>query len=222
MYMTLDVECRGLFGEAFAVGYVVTERTGVTVFEGLHSCPYVEARPDMFYTTPEEQCRFIEQQIVPALPDPDCSCPEVVRAAFLRAWIQATHIAESYREPLALVADVPYPCETNFLLDVQRQGRGSNQWQAETAKRLEVYPLFDVATALHMRGYPALAKMGRNEGETPEHNPLHDARQSSRIWHTLERGERLQYPPEPTRPPRPDDPPIKVASLVDAVAALRI
>lgn len=51
MYLTIDTENYGLFGEAFAVGFVLTTDAGVRLLSGMHACPLHDAKPDPDETT---------------------------------------------------------------------------------------------------------------------------------------------------------------------------
>jgi hypothetical protein len=73
-------------------------------------------------------------------------------------------VKQNYND-VALMADCPFPVETNFLRRATRAG--------------EVYPLLDVNTLVYMYGNPNFPRL---ESELPIHNPLADARQSYRIW----------------------------------------
>ena len=83
---------------------------------------------------------------------------------------------------LFLVADVCWPCEARFLRDCWADDPSSNE-------KLMPYPLLDLSSFLMAKGYDPTGIYARLESELPAHNPLKDARQSSRIFHLLRSGE---------------------------------
>lgn len=182
MILFLDVETNGLFGEAFAVGWVLTSADGFVLREGVHSCPYFAAEPDRKDSTPLLTEDFLKNKVLPALPTPNCSTVREVRDHFFDDWLCAWHEAQDKKEELYIVADVPFPCETRFLNQVRQDDRRGY---------LIVYPLLDVASVLLAKGYDPTGVYPRRENELPAHNPLNDARQSGRIFHQVMKGESI-------------------------------
>lgn len=183
MYLTFDAENRGLFGEAFAVGYVLTTDGGSVVWSGIHCCDMEDAAPDPMETTPDLTENWLRNHVLPALPEPDCLTTRAVRDRFADAVQMAMSAARKQNEKLTFVADVPFPCETGFL----RACRLDSITRSFAFP--SPYPLIDVASVLLARGYDPVGTYQRRENELPAHNPLCDARQSSRIFHQLLRGE---------------------------------
>ena len=187
MYLTFDVETWGLWGEAFAVGYVLTDDNGGSLLEGLHCCPLEDARWD-FVTgreASEKDAAWLRQNVLPHLPSPDCFTTRAIRDKFTQVYREASKEATRRNETLFLAADVPFPCEVHFLAALRLDN------PAENAK-LMPYPLIDVASMLLCAGYHPVDTIMRLDREKPAHNPLNDARQSSRILHQLLRGEPIE------------------------------
>lgn len=180
MYLTIDVETNGLYGEAFAVGYVLTTEGGSTVLDGIHCCPYHDAEPDKNDTTPMLTEDFLSRRVLPVLPEPDCFTTFGVREKFFGVWKSAFKACQKLNERLYIVADVAFPCEARFLRQVRMDDRTGI---------FSVYPLIDVSSLLLAKGYDPIATYARRDNELPDHNPLNDARQSSRILHALLRDE---------------------------------
>lgn len=158
-FMVFDVESIGLHGEGFAVGYVVIERSGKVLEEGLLAC-----RPDA--ATGSEESRDWVGANIPALPITNRG-PRGVRAAFWQTWMR-------WREAGAvLVADCAWPVEARFLIACVDDSAIEREWGGP-------YPLHDLASVLLAHGADPLAVTERLPGELPAHNPLNDARQSAR------------------------------------------
>lgn len=162
--MVIDVESVGLHGEAFAVGYVVTDDTGKRVAEDLIACNPKIARgtasdfewvkrhvPDMAFTA---------------------GAPQHVMERFWIVWLD-------WKERGAeMWADCAWPVEARFLAACVEDGHPARDYQGP-------YPLHEIATLLLARGLDPLATFQRLPDELPAHNPLADARQSARILHML-------------------------------------
>lgn len=185
-YVFLDVEARGLHGEGFAVGYVFTDETGFTMKEGLHCAPYTTAQhmEGIADSYKRSNDAWLDKHVAPVLPFPDSQTPRAVRQKFITA-VHAMHdLAEENGKSLIWVADCGFPCETRFLA----QCYTDNPFD----QILLPYPLLDLATLLDAEGYDPKGTYYRNPSETPAHNPLHDARQTARIWFQLKRGEPVE------------------------------
>ncbi len=172
MYLFFDVETRGLFGEAFAVGYVLTNDKGREVLSGIHCCPDFDAKPNV-NDDPDATETFLEQHVLPTLPYSDCFTTRGVRDKFRQVWRDALRLALKNNQELRLFSDVPYPCEAQFLLQCRHD-----------EPSLVVYPLLDVASVLFARGMDPIGTYPRHDNEKPAHNPLNDARQSARMFFT--------------------------------------
>ena len=58
-------------------------------------------------------------------------------------------------------------------------------WDNPEYKSLSPYPFLDVASLITSAGGDPLGNLPRENDELPAHHPLHDARQSSRLLHTV-------------------------------------
>lgn len=183
MILTFDVETFGLYGEAFAVGYVINFEDGDTLLEGLHSCPVEEATAGRLLNTDIEGThRWLGENVLPHLPPPDCFTTRAVRDKFMAVVRSARSFADKHSLSFYLMADVAWPCEAQFLLDCLRDDVRANS-------SLMPYPLLDLSSILLAKGYKPTDTFPRKEGENPAHNPLNDARQSARIYRALLKGE---------------------------------
>lgn len=154
-YFVFDVQSAGLYGNGFAVGYVVVDdadflehaRDWRTAGVGAVECTDSDGEwlrhnlpADVLF--PEKDHRMSLNQ--------------------LRAWFETE--VEKYPDVM-LVSDCAFPVETNFLL----------------ACNIQPYPLIDVSTALLMAGRDPVGTYDRKPEELPKHHPLADARQSGRM-----------------------------------------
>lgn len=163
MYFVWDVEAIGLYGVGFSVGWVVFDTQGRELDEGYLACPLheAEASPDI------EDLAWVEQNVMPHLPDPNCdNLPDLYK----RFW---AHWTSWQDRGATMVADCNYPVETNFL----RACVLNRPERKDTAP----YPFLDVSSVLLAKGRDPVANYDRRESELPKHNPVCDARQSGRI-----------------------------------------
>lgn len=159
LFMVFDVESIGLHGEGFAVGYVVIDRHGFRKAEELYACPPYNAQGSM-------EGRSWVGQNVPKM-DATCHMPSEVRARFWADWL-------SWKEQGAvLVADCQWPVEARFLINCVDDDREHREWQGP-------YPLHELASFMVAAGMDPMATYERLPDE-PQHDPLGDARQSSRL-----------------------------------------
>jgi len=172
-WFVFDVETIGLYGEAFAVGYVVVDRDGVEHAAGRIWCHPIEAEGSRATPEADDANRAWVAMNVPwdkwstADGDGYVSCPRRVREAFWRAW-------REWRERGAvLAADVPWPCEARFLA----RGVEEDPRREQDAP----YPLIDIASVRLDAGHDPIGTFARRENELPAHDPLADARQSARL-----------------------------------------
>lgn len=158
-FMVFDVESIGLHGEAFAVGWVVVDRQGTMVTEGLLSC---DPAGCMGTDTNRE---WVAAE-VPAL-EQNCVNATRLRNEFWEIW-------RTWADKGAvLVADCAWPVETQFMSDIVQDYQEEREWKGP-------YPLYDLASILFVLGVDPLMITERQANELPAHNPLTDARQSAR------------------------------------------
>lgn len=161
LFMVFDVESIGLQGEGFAVGIVVVRADANYAYAARFNCPSENA-----YGTAKAHAWVGEH--VPLLQYTHTS-PKGVREAFWKEW-------QAWRERGAvLVADCAWPVEARFLAACVDDDPANREWYGP-------YPLYDVSTAMLLRGRDPLATYERLPNELPEHDPLADARQSARLW----------------------------------------
>lgn len=159
--LVFDVESVGLFGEGFAVGWVVVNSSGLEVESGFMSTNHMSA------VGLEGDINWIEENVVPALPKPLLDTPLTLRSKFWEVWMK-------WKEKGAeLWADCCWPVEANFLTQCVLDNPDERTWNGP-------YPLLDIASLLYLTGDPIKA-FERLPNELPTHHPTNDARQSARI-----------------------------------------
>lgn len=180
MYFVFDVESMGLYGEDFAVAYVVVDRDGTELDAGFFSCPYEEAARviDVVETEhlltgqilrqwgeqTDRDLVWVKQNVIPHLPEPSHRTRREMHNAFWEAWVR-------WKERGASAwVDCGYPVESNFLRacvfeDVSRIGTAP-------------FPLMEIDTARILTG---TGELTRSIEHLPAHDPLNDARHSARI-----------------------------------------
>lgn len=165
---SFDAETIGLYGDPFAVSYVICDRnTGKELEKGYLSCPFENA------SGKDSDRAWVLKNVVPHLPkETNCNTPDEVCETFYQTWMKTK---EKYKEVIA-IADCGYPVETSLFARAIRSC-------VEERKYTGPYPLHEVATALLLANmnsddYP------RIENELPEHNPLNDAKYAARLFLT--------------------------------------
>jgi hypothetical protein len=160
--MVMDVEAVGLYGDGFAVGWVVVDdRTGKTVDSGRLATSSWQA-----YAHSDADRRWVARNVPPLAMN--CETLADMRTAFWKAW-------ERHRADGALLwADCGFPVETTFL-EMCVEGFPSKRTASAP------YPLHEIATLRMAVGLEPTGTEERLEDETPIHDPLADARQSARL-----------------------------------------
>lgn len=157
-----DVESIGLYGEGFAVGGVLTDSDGKLIEELQYSM-----HPSFAAGSPEGRA-WVEKNIPKILPYTHDTGQEL-RKAF---WEKLQYYLE---KDAKVITDCGYPVETNFLATCVTE-------QFKPGPMLVPYPLLDLATLLESKGIDPKRIFERRPEELPVHNPLADARQTSRLW----------------------------------------
>lgn len=170
-FLTFDVETLGLYGSAFAIGFVVTDGAGIKQDEGIYVAPLLRPRKGW-----KESHQWVQENVFPVLPPDNCATENDMCHRFMQAVAYWKEKAENIGERFYLVSDVAFPCEANFLLYCQAL-------DPERYTALMPYPLLDVSSILFAAGSDPVGTYDRTDEELPAHNPLNDARQSSRILH---------------------------------------
>lgn len=164
-YMVFDIESIGLYGEGFAVGWVVVDETGKELASQCLACHHQAAKGS------DTDRIWVKENVLPALGQEVVTMldnPAMLRAAFWESWMHWK------QKGAYLVADCCFPVETRFL-DACVQDKPEHALNAP-------YPLLDVASFLCAAGLDPIREFSRLPEELPKHNPIRDARQSARIF----------------------------------------
>lgn len=152
-YFVFDVESAGLYGEGFAVGYVVIDDEDFLE----HAADWRTAGVGAVACS-ESDVDWLRHNLPAEVIFPGAA----LSMNQLRAWFET----ELQKFPgCMLVSDCAFPVETNWLMSC----------------KIQPYPLIDVSTALLMAGLDPVGTYDRKPGELPAHHPLRDARQSARM-----------------------------------------
>lgn len=163
LIMVFDVESIGLYGEGFAVGWVVVDLATGEEKESIYiACPDYRAEGE------GSDRDWVLKNVCPHLPDPNALKPDNVRSYFWYCWQKWKNLGAT------LWADCGYPVEANFLRACVADDPGDRTWHAP-------YPLHEIASVLAVKGINSLAERDRLPNELPKHHPVCDARQSARI-----------------------------------------
>ncbi len=155
MRLVLDVESNGLHGQAFAVGWVLTQN-GRELSHGYLRCPIEgEVNP------------WVAENVIPFLPPENCDTAGEMIFHFWEVWLEVKSKGGT------VWADCGFPVETGFLSACVADDIYERQWNAP-------FPLHEIATVFAMAGLDATAKHDRLPDETA-HHPTGDARQSARL-----------------------------------------
>lgn len=179
-YFVFDVESVGLFGPPFAVGFVVVNKEGVEVDKGGWWFDIFEAtiirmfRSSWSFT--DDDIEWVKKNVLPPVQiegyntiDPVDGLPELLMTSWV-AWQNCKNLYDD----IVMVADCPFPVETNFVKTMLEVAGKANMDHSP-------YPFLDVASMLLARNLDPMANYDRYEDEKPVHNPLADARQSARL-----------------------------------------
>lgn len=169
-FLIIDVESAGLYGDGFAIAYVLINRDGLRLKEGVFftQIEYAKGLCRNLQWVKEyvklDFDRFNNAEIsrLPSIHD--------VRNQFWSLWCE---LKNKYPD-IYLAGDCIFPVEANFLRDCVMIDDSSRQWNAP-------YPIIEISTLLLACGKDPKGKYQREDDELPEHNSLCDARQSARI-----------------------------------------
>lgn len=166
-FFVFDVESVGLFGEGFAVGYVVMNDNGTFVEQGLASCPMDNAmgrHEDRQWCV--DHIPLLNQRMA------EINWVSFVKPREVRSWFWS--MWQPWRHTAYMAADCPWPVEMHFLASAIADAYAFRTDESP-------YPLIDVASVVLAKGGNPTETFDRHSGELPIHNPLCDARQSARI-----------------------------------------
>jgi len=159
MKLIFDVESIGLYGEGWTVGWTLVDSDWNLLAEGYAACPREATRGS------DEDRRWVEENCPELISTHQT--PKQVRNVFWEVWMEAK------AQGATIWADCCYPVETTFIMDCVADDPQNRTWNAP-------YPLHEIATVLELAGFDPNAAYDRLESE-PQHHPLGDARQSSRL-----------------------------------------
>lgn len=179
-FFVFDVESVGLYGEDFAVAYVVVDRSGTELDAGLFNCPVglsvssgqiaerhfvAKDIQNLWNERAQNDWSWLVEYVLSHMPEASHNSREQMHSDFWNAW---TH----WRDRGAVMwADWGYPVEANFL----RACVFDNPSRIETAP----CPLMEIETVRSLSGLdPGLPRCIEH---LPAHDPLNDARHSARI-----------------------------------------
>jgi hypothetical protein len=164
IWFVFDAESIGLYGETFAVAWVVVGPTGDRLEECVAWCSPDEA------TGRAADREWIGAHVAPHLAatgDPTHASTRDVRDAFWAAWRRWAERGAT------AAADVCCPVEAG-LVRACVSDDASRTWDGP-------YPLVDIASVVLATGGDPLSIQPRRADEEPAHHPLCDARQSARL-----------------------------------------
>jgi hypothetical protein len=165
--VSIDAECNGLHGRAFAVALTLSDSNSERDNRVLR-CGIGEATVDP----------WVAENVMPAIADIDVNCPGGYPQ--MLAEIHAT-IAEWGGKETPMIGHVVWPVEARLLLDVYS---GMGVWDGP-------FPLLDVASVLYAHGFDPtsvdtyLADHGIEVPPGSPHHPLYDARAAERCLRHL-------------------------------------
>lgn len=152
-----DVESVGLYGTGFAVAVVIYDRGTKTVLEKQYfACSPQDAAGLL------EDHQWINQHVVPFLPQPNLTSVAEVRQAFWELYFKS----KTTYPDVSTWADCGYPVEARFLQAcVCDRGNNERTWQAP-------YPLQEIATVRTILGLDST--LAYDLSEDKRHNPLEE------------------------------------------------
>ncbi len=177
--ISFDVESVGLYGPGFAVAGVLTDNEGrhLQDFSFSRGMPSINLPEQLRGTYDIDQWKadheWVSANVVPHLPETNCDDLDEVRSRFVALLKKCKD--ETGVNP-RLIADCAFPVETNFLAACVNR---------HAARGLMPYPLIDISSMLLAQGFNPVGTHARLPDELPAHNPLNDARQTSRLYHDL-------------------------------------
>jgi hypothetical protein len=161
---SFDVEAVGLYGDIFAVGWTIAD-ANTEYSNGYLACDHNIANGT------DDNRKWIEENVIPALPKPNCETLVEVKNKF---WEELMKAKSTYKG-LMFVADCGTPLEARFLIECVLLDTNNRQWETP-------YPLHELATMLLAVGDDPIGTFSRLESELPKHHPTNDARQSLRLF----------------------------------------
>lgn len=163
--ISIDAECNGLPGRAFAVAMTLSDTTG-ELDRVVYRCPIDEPTDE-----------WVAKNVLPVIEDIEINCTDYDGLLY--------NLRDRYQtwseEGTPLAAHVAWPVEARLLLDLLP---GQDVWAGP-------YPLIDVSSVLLAKGHNPLSVDGYLTAHgipTPDgspHHPLYDARAAERCLRHL-------------------------------------
>lgn len=163
--LSFDVETVGLYGEPFAIGATVMMQLKEDIVEIDHFYGQTELHSNSNST--ESDLQFVKESVFPVQYGDKLSSVRELRDKFWKFY--ETH------STVPIVVDCGTPVEAYFLRQCVLDDFEARKWKAP-------YPLHELGTLLLIRGKNPIGIYSRKENESLVHNPLHDARQTARLW----------------------------------------
>lgn len=175
LLFVLDVESVGLYGEGFAVGWVVIDMNGKEHESGLFVSDWQDCDSDINASTNH----WLKKNLPPMAITHRFKAD--LRMDFfnvLQRWLPNGD-NKSHSKVSSAWADWGYPVEAQFLIQCRNTAHCERMGEVDPSW-LMPGPLHEIATiclaaGVESEAYPRLAS------ELPEHNPLNDARHSARL-----------------------------------------
>jgi|GEM_PF-5445954 len=174
LILSIDFESVGLYGLAYAAGYVLSNQEGRIVEKGYLSCPPKTA----FSSEDIEDDRMWVQKIVPHLPKvpPNCKDPAELREKVYQIWRSIYDRYKNENIDVLVIGDCFYPVEANFFIQVIKDDLLERKYKGP-------FPFHELATAMALTNMKA-EDYPRLSSELPEHNPENDALYCARLFIT--------------------------------------
>ena len=173
LFLVFDVESVGLYGDGFAVGWVMIDLNGKEHESGLFVSDWRKAKA----FNQKGAIEWVEANLPPmeiTHQNRESLCFDFFNV--LQRWLLNGR-ERSHPKVCSIWADWGYPVETNFL----RRCRAAAYWMIEDDPSwLMPAPLHEIATIclaadINPDDFPRLPD------ELPQHNPMNDARHSARL-----------------------------------------
>lgn len=162
-FFVFDVESIGLHGEAFAVAGGLYSATGETLREFAYHCNPAEAKG-----APDDR-EWVAKNVTTHPSSIEQANPFLVRERFWNEWMSAKSAFKA-----TMFVECGWPVEAAFL-------QACIDDHVETRKWDGPYPMHEIASVMLAAGMDPMAKYERLPTELPAHEPLADARQSTRL-----------------------------------------
>ena len=170
-YFCIDVESVGLYGNPFAVAYVIYNNDGFIMDKHLEYCP-IDTNNCL-----ESDLKWIKENVLPHFKDVNYTCDNVSELCnnFWNRWIDAN---KRY-EIVVMIGDVIYPVETNFISRCIQFDLKNRQFSGP-------YPFCDISSVENCISPQRFKELKEYESNLlkhyPEHNPMNDAERCGLKW----------------------------------------